>query len=191
MRERERERNKRCSTTRLNLAECFDRMQYNQLRNSINPLCLLTKLKFRISSNSKEENLSNSHVDFSSRKKYIYMYYPASPLIRSAKLQNQPIFCFFLQQELDLLFVCFSSQLTALVLLLLLLLLFVFFFFRKTKNFFPPDLSNQLHPSSPFFFSPPRQSRYYNSSGLSLLPPPPQVSKHEILSYTKSGRFLR
>ncbi len=71
---RERERNKRCSTTRLNLAECFDRMQYNQLRNSINPLHLPTKLKFRISSNSKEENLSNSHVDFSSRKKYMFIY---------------------------------------------------------------------------------------------------------------------
>jgi hypothetical protein len=61
-RERERERNKRSSTTRLNLAECFDRMQYYQLRNSINPLRLPTKLKFRNPSNSKEEHLGNSHV---------------------------------------------------------------------------------------------------------------------------------
>jgi hypothetical protein len=108
-----------------------------------------------------------------------------NPFFASLQQQQQ-------QQELDLLFVCFSSQLTALVLLLLLLLLllFFFFFFRKTKNFFPPDLSNQLHPSSPLFFS--LHARVGTTTAVDfLLPPPPQVSKHEILSYTKSGRFLR
>jgi len=73
-RERERERNKRCSTTRLNLAECFDRMQYNQLRNSINPLHLSTKLKFRISSNSKKKTLAIHMLILALEKKYMFIY---------------------------------------------------------------------------------------------------------------------